>query len=102
VGLGQAGADGVVVAVQAVGEAVQVGLVVGLDRGDPVVELVAAALDKHLGETSDVRGGRGQRRGAVEDLLQRRGVVGLLRTASSGAGTAGWTAGSRASLRIAH
>jgi hypothetical protein len=46
VGLGEAGEDGGVVVAQAVGEAMQVGLAVGVERGDPGVEPVAVAFDE--------------------------------------------------------
>jgi hypothetical protein len=50
VGQGQAGQDGVVVAAQSGGEGVQVGLVVGVDGGDPGVELVPQTAGEDLGE----------------------------------------------------
>jgi len=49
-----------VVALEAVGEGVQVGLVVGLDVGDPVVEAAAVQAGEDLGELGDVPGERVQ------------------------------------------
>jgi len=53
---GEAVLDGVVVTLDAECEGVQVGLVVGLDGGDPVVESLALAAGEDLRECSDVAG----------------------------------------------
>jgi hypothetical protein len=54
--MGQAVEDGVVVSTQAGGEGSQVGLVVGFDRGDPVVEPLSLSCCQDLGEGRDMRG----------------------------------------------
>ncbi len=55
---GEAVEDGLLVAFDAVGEGVQVGLVVGVDGGEPVVEAVAVQAGEDLGELGDVAGAR--------------------------------------------
>jgi hypothetical protein len=57
-----------VVAVDAAGEGVQVGLVVGLDCGDPVVEAAAVQAGEDLGELGDVAGQGVQVRAAFPGL----------------------------------
>jgi hypothetical protein len=59
-----------VVAPDAVGEGVQVGLVVGLDGGDPVVEAVAVQAGEDLCELGDVPGEGVQVRAAAPDLAE--------------------------------
>jgi len=59
-----------VVALEAVGEGVQVGLVVGLDGGDPVVKAVAVQASEDLGELGDVPGERVQMRAACPGLRE--------------------------------
>ena len=56
------------VAPEATGEGVQVGLVVGLDGGDPVVEAVAVQAGEDLGELGDVPGEGVQVRAAFPGL----------------------------------
>ena len=57
VGQGEAGGDGLLVATDAVGEGAELGLVVGLDPGEPVLEgEQALALGHHLGEAADMPG----------------------------------------------
>ena len=46
----------------AAGEGVQVGLIVSLDGGDPVIEAVAVQAGEDLGELGDVAGERVGRR----------------------------------------
>ena len=58
------------VALEAAGEGVQVGLVVGLDGGDPVVEAVAVQAGEDLGELGDVPGERVQVRAAFPGLRE--------------------------------
>ena len=67
-GHGEAVEDGLLVAFDAVGEGVQVGLVVGLDGRDPVVEAVAVAAGEDLGELGDVAGEGVQVRAACPGL----------------------------------
>ena len=68
VGQGEPGGDGLLVAADAVGEGVQLGLVVGLDPGEPVFECEQAlAAGHHLGETADVAGQGVQVRAAGRD-----------------------------------
>jgi hypothetical protein len=56
VGQGQAVEHGSVVVFEPGGEGVQVGLVIGLDGGDPGIEAVAMAAGEDLGESGDVTG----------------------------------------------
>ena len=58
------------VAFEAVGEGVQVGLVVGLDGGDPVIEAIAVQAGEDLGEFGDVPGERVQMRAACPGLRE--------------------------------
>jgi NAD(P)H-hydrate repair Nnr-like enzyme with NAD(P)H-hydrate epimerase domain len=68
VGQGQAGGDGLLVAADAVGEGVQVGLVVGFYLGESVFEgKQALAVCHHLREAADVAGQRVQVRAAGRD-----------------------------------
>jgi hypothetical protein len=64
-GHGEAVEDGLLVAFDAVGEGVQVGLVVGVDGGEPVVEAVAVRAGEDLGELGDVADARVQVRAAL-------------------------------------
>ena len=70
VGQGQPGGDGLLVAADAAGEGVQVGLVVGFDGGDPVVEAVAVQAGEDLGELGDVPGECVQVRAAPSGLRE--------------------------------
>jgi hypothetical protein len=54
---------------------VQVGLVVGLDGGDPGIQPVAVPAGEDLGELGDVPGESIQARAAVLDLLELEFVV---------------------------
>jgi len=69
-GQGEPVDHGVVVVLEAAGEGVQVGLVIGFDSGDPVVELVAVPAGEDLGELGDVPGEGVQVRAAVADLRE--------------------------------
>jgi hypothetical protein len=64
-GHGEAVEDGLLVAFDAVGEGVQVGLVVGVDGGEPVAEAVAVRAGEDLGELGDVAGARVQVRAVL-------------------------------------
>jgi hypothetical protein len=57
--------DGLLVAFDAVGEGVQVGLVVGVHGGEPVVPAVAVQPGEDLGELGDVAGARRPGAGSV-------------------------------------
>lgn len=66
VGQCQPGGDGLLVEADAPGEGVQVGLVIGFDGGEPVVECEQAlAAGHHLGEAADAGGQAVQVRAAV-------------------------------------
>jgi len=64
-GHGEAVEDGLLVAFDAVGEGVQVGLVVGVDGGEPVARRFAVRAGEDLGELGDVAGARVQVRGSA-------------------------------------
>jgi hypothetical protein len=59
-----------VVAPESVSEGVQVGVVVGLDRGDPIVETVSVQDGEDLGELGDAAGERVEVRTAFPGLSQ--------------------------------
>ena len=61
---GQAVAHSVVVVAEAAGEGVQVGLVVGFNGGDPVIEAITVQAGEDLSELGDVAGERVQVRAA--------------------------------------
>jgi hypothetical protein len=90
-GQGQTVEDGSVVATEAVGEGMQVGKVVGVDGGQPSVQVAdAGALDEHLGERRDVAVESVQTRTAGDDLTEPLlidvGEVGGIALGSAGHG----------------
>jgi hypothetical protein len=62
---------------EAGGEGLQVGLVIGVDGGDPRIEPVAVATGKHLGEPGDMAGEGVEVRTAGSDLFDAELVVGM-------------------------
>jgi hypothetical protein len=79
--------DGQLVAFDAVGEGVQVGLVVGVDGDEPVVPAVAAQTGEDLGELGDVAGGRVQVRAAFPGDVSLFLVVEVVRIGANPTGT---------------
>jgi hypothetical protein len=78
VGQGQPGGDGLLVTADAGREGMQLGLVVGLDRGEPAWELlVSGAVGHHLGEAGDVGGQGVDVRAAGADAGQLGVVAGV-------------------------
>jgi len=77
-GQGEPGGDGLLVTADAPGEGVQLGLVVGFDPGEPVLEgEQALAAGHHLGEAGDVAGQGVQVRAAGGDVCEPGLVIGV-------------------------